>query len=43
MNSSKYTKFLEGDKELETFEESKYYWAKMQPPKSNKNSIYLIS
>lgn len=38
----KYPKILIGDKELETFEESKYYWAKIDFPKSNKNNIYLI-
>lgn len=38
----KYPKVLVGDKELETFEDSKYYWAKMDAPKSNKNNIYLF-
>jgi len=38
----KYPKFLIGDKELETFEDSKYYWTKMDFPKSNKNNVYLI-
>ncbi len=38
----KYPKCLEGDKELEIFEDSKYYWVKMDAPKSNKNNIYLF-
>lgn len=38
----KYPKVLEGDKEVESFEENKYYLVNMEFPKNNKTNIYLF-